>query len=82
MLQDDSYDLIILDELTYMIAYKYLDEQAILDALANRPTQQSVVVTGRGGGSALQEIADTVSEIKEIKHAFKLGIKARQGVDY
>ena len=82
MLQDDSYDLVVLDELTYMIAYKYLDEQAILDSLANRPVEQSVVVTGRGGGSALQEIADTVSEIKEVKHAFKAGIKARQGVDY
>lgn len=82
MLADDSYDLVVLDELTYMIAYKYLDEQMILDALANRPKEQSVVVTGRGGGSALQEIADTVSEIKEVKHAFKAGIAARRGVDF
>ena len=82
LLRDDSYDLVILDELTYMIAYNYLDETMILDAITNRPTQQSVVVTGRGGGSALQELADTVSEIKEVKHAFKAGIKARQGVDY
>ncbi|MFT6327155.1 MAG: cob(I)alamin adenosyltransferase [Crocinitomicaceae bacterium] len=42
----------------------------------------SVVVTGRGGGSALQEIADTVSEIKDVKHAYKSGIKARIGVDF
>ena len=82
MLKDDSYNLVVLDELTYMIAYKYLDEQKVLDALAARPREQSVVVTGRGGGSALQELSDTVSEIKEIKHAFKAGIKARQGVDY
>lgn len=82
MLQDDSYDLVVLDELTYMIAYKYLDEQMILDAIANRPPEQSVIVTGRGGGSALQELADTVSEIKDVKHAFKAGIKARRGVDY
>ena len=72
----------ILDELTYMIAYKYLDEQLILDTLRNRPDNQSVVVTGRGGGRALQELADTVSEIKEIKHAFKAGVKARKGVDF
>ena len=65
-----------------MIAYKYLDEERILKALKNRPKNQSVVITGRGGGSALQELADTVSEIKEIKHAFKAGVKARQGVDY
>ncbi|MEQ8953962.1 MAG: cob(I)yrinic acid a,c-diamide adenosyltransferase [Porticoccaceae bacterium] len=82
MLKDPAYDLVVLDELTYMIAYKYLDEAMILDALKNRPENQSVVVTGRGGGSALQEMADTVSEIKETKHAFNSGIKARKGVDY
>lgn len=82
LLQDDSINLVLLDELTYMIAYKYLDEDRILTALANRPPQQSVIVTGRGGGSALQKLCDTVSEVKEIKHAFKAGIKARQGVDY
>lgn len=82
MLADDSYQLVVLDELTYMIAYKYLDEQRIIDAIAARPVEQSVVVTGRGGGSALQEIMDTVSEVKDIKHAFRAGIKARQGVDY
>lgn len=82
MLKDPSYNLVVLDELTYMIAYKYLDEDKVVEAIKNRPEQQSVVVTGRGGGSKLQEAMDTVSEIKEIKHAFKAGIKARQGVDY
>jgi len=82
LLQDKSIDLVVLDELTYMLAYDYLDEEMILSAIQNRPVEQSVVVTGRGGGSALQEIMDTVSEVKEIKHAFKAGIKARQGVDY
>ena len=82
MLGDPSYDLVVLDELTYMLAYKYLDEQTVLDALAQRPSEQSVVVTGRGGGSALQDLMDTVSEVKDVKHAFKAGIKARQGVDY
>ncbi|MFT6202209.1 MAG: cob(I)alamin adenosyltransferase [Candidatus Endobugula sp.] len=82
MLTDDSYDLVVLDELTYMLAYKYLDEDMVLAALHNRPVQQSVVVTGRGGGSALQEIMDTVSEVKDRKHAYANGIKARKGVDY
>jgi cob(I)alamin adenosyltransferase len=82
MLKDPSYNLVVLDELTYMIALKYVDEQKILDALSNRPREQSVVVTGRGGGSALQKLADTVSEIKEIKHAYNSGVKARKGVDY
>lgn len=82
MLIDASYDLVVLDELTYMIAYKYLDETMILEALAARPINQSVVVTGRGGGSGLQSIMDTVSEVKDIKHAYNAGIKARKGVDY
>ncbi|MBY6210622.1 cob(I)yrinic acid a,c-diamide adenosyltransferase [Microbulbifer agarilyticus] len=82
LLRDASYDLVVLDELTYMLGYKYLDQDMVLNALKHRPTEQSVVVTGRGGGSALQEIMDTVSEVKDIKHAFKAGIKARQGVDY
>ncbi|MCB1703756.1 MAG: cob(I)yrinic acid a,c-diamide adenosyltransferase [Halioglobus sp.] len=82
MLADPSYDLVVLDELTYMIGYKYLDEAMILKALSSRPVNQSVVVTGRGGGSALQEVMDTVSEVKDIKHAYAAGIKARKGVDY
>ena len=82
MLGDDSYNLVVLDELTYMIAYNYLSEEEIIDAIRQRPAGQSVVVTGRGGGAALQAVMDTVSEVKEIKHAFKSGIMARQGVDY
>ncbi|MFT6030810.1 MAG: cob(I)alamin adenosyltransferase [Oleiphilaceae bacterium] len=82
MLKDESLQLVVLDELTYMLAYTYLDEDMVLSALKDRPYEQSVVVTGRGGGSALKEIADTVSEVKEIKHAYKAGVKARKGVDY
>lgn len=82
MLIDDSYHLVVLDELTYMLSFDYLDESDVLTTLKNRPANQSVVVTGRGGGSALQEIADTVSEIREIKHAYRAGIKARRGVDF
>ena len=82
MLKDASYDLVVLDELTYMLAYRYLEAETVLQALANRPIEQSIVITGRGGGSALQAIMDTVSEVREVKHAFKSGIKARRGVDY
>jgi len=80
-LADESYHLVILDELTYMLAYKYLDEERVLNAIRNRPREQSVVVTGRGGGSGIRELADTVSEINDVKHAFRAGVKARQGVD-
>ncbi len=82
MLGDARYDLVVLDELTYMLAYDYLPEDSVLEAIRTRPASQSVVVTGRGGGKALQDIMDTVSEIKEIKHAFNQGISARRGVDY
>lgn len=82
MLKDPAHELVVLDELTYMIAYKYLDEDKVLQAIKDRPSEQSVVVTGRGGGSALQELMDTVSEVKDVKHAFRAGIKARKGVDY
>lgn len=82
MLENDSLHLVVLDELTYMLAYSYLEEDEVLSALQDRPAAQSVVVTGRGGGSALQEIMDTVSEVKDIKHAFNNGIMARKGVDY
>lgn len=82
MLRDESYHLVVLDELTYMLSFKYLDQEMILNALKNRPENQSVVVTGRGGGSALSDMADTLSEIKEVKHAYNAGIMARKGVDY
>ena len=82
LLRDASYHLVILDELTYMLAYKYLDEDRVLSALRHRPAEQSVVVTGRGGGSALRDLVDTVAEIQDVKHAFRAGVKARKGVDY
>ena len=82
MLNDPSYDLVVLDELTYMLAFDYLPEAEVLSGITARPASQSVVVTGRGGGQALREIMDTVSEVKEIKHAYRAGIRARLGVDY
>ncbi len=82
MLSDPTYDLVVLDELTYMLAFDYLPEADVLTAIRERPATQSVVVTGRGGGQALREIMDTVSEVKEIKHAYRAGIMARKGVDY
>ncbi len=82
MLEDETLDLVVLDEITYMLSFKYLDADKVINAIKGRPFAQSVVVTGRGGGSRLKEIADTVSEVKEIKHAYNNGIKARKGVDY
>ncbi|MEI7949423.1 MAG: cob(I)yrinic acid a,c-diamide adenosyltransferase [Gammaproteobacteria bacterium] len=82
MLKDPALDVLLLDELTYMFAYKFLNEAEVLDALRQRSPQLSVIVTGRGGGTPLRELADTVSEVKNVKHAYDNGIKARAGVDY
>ncbi|WOJ93828.1 cob(I)yrinic acid a,c-diamide adenosyltransferase [Congregibacter variabilis] len=82
MLKDPSFDLVVLDELTYMLSFDYLSEDEVIEAIQNRPPEQSVVVTGRGGGSRLRDVMDTVSEVKDVKHAYNAGIKARRGVDY
>ncbi|AEF54824.1 cob(I)yrinic acid a,c-diamide adenosyltransferase [Marinomonas posidonica] len=82
MLADESIDLVVLDELTYLLHYEYLDEDRVLKALMQRPDNQHLVVTGRGASDALVELADTVSEIKEVKHAFKRGIKAQKGLEF
>ncbi|SMN11366.1 Cob(I)alamin adenosyltransferase [uncultured Candidatus Thioglobus sp.] len=81
-LKDKTIDLVVLDELTYMINYKYLEQAQILTALSNRPKDQHVVITGRAASKKLIEIADTVSEVKDLKHAFRDNIKAQQGVDF
>lgn len=82
LLQDESYDLVVLDELTYLLHYEYLEADRVLKALMERPEMQHLVVTGRGASDELIELADTVSEIKEIKHAFKRGIKAQRGLEF
>ncbi|EMV9369184.1 cob(I)yrinic acid a,c-diamide adenosyltransferase [Vibrio alginolyticus] len=82
MLQDDSIDVILFDELTYMVSYGYIDLDEVVEALSNRPKMQSVIITGRGAHRTLIEMADTVSEVKNIKHAFESGVKALKGVDW
>ena len=81
MLADPSYDLVVLDELTYLINYKYLDAERVYDALENRPAMQHVVVTGRAAAAELRDLADTVSEISDEKHAYRAGVQAQKGVD-
>lgn len=82
MLADDQYDVVLLDELTYMVTYGYVELDEVVEAIANRPPMQSVVITGRGAHRTLIEMADTVSEVRNVKHAFESGVKARQGVDW
>lgn len=82
MLQDESLDVVLFDELTYMVSYGYIDLDEVVEALKNRPYMQSVIITGRGAHRTLIDMADTVSEVKNVKHAFESGVKALQGVDW
>lgn len=82
MLQDDSIDVVLLDELTYMVTYGYIDLDEVIEALTQRPKMQSVVITGRAAHRSLIELADTVSEVRNVKHAFESGVKALKGVDW
>jgi len=80
-LADPVINLVVLDEITYMINYKYLDETSILKALSNRPEGQHVVITGRAASEGIIEASDTVSEVKDVKHAFRANIRAQKGID-
>ncbi|WMJ09333.1 cob(I)yrinic acid a,c-diamide adenosyltransferase [Nitrosomonas sp. sh817] len=81
MLRDPSFDLIVLDELTYPLKFGWLDLQQVLGDLKSRPPMQHVVITGRGAPEALCDAADTVTEMTDIKHAFRAGIQAQSGID-
>lgn len=82
MLADETLEMVVLDELTYMVAYDYLPLEEVLTALKNRPTHQTVIITGRGCHRDILDYADTVSELRPVKHAFEAGIKAQIGIDY
>mgnify|MGYP006410087041 FL=1 len=80
-LKDPEISVVVLDEITYMINYKYLDESDILETLSNRSENQHVVITGRAASRGLIDASDTVSEIEDIKHAFRANIRAQKGID-
>ncbi len=81
MLADPAIQLVVLDELTYLLNYGWLDTATVLADLAARPPLQHVVITGRAASRALIDAADTVSEIADVKHAYRAGVKAQAGVD-
>ncbi|MGO4260348.1 cob(I)yrinic acid a,c-diamide adenosyltransferase [Lysobacter sp. TAB13] len=81
MMSDEAYDFVLLDELNIALAHRYVALDDVLAAVAARPPRQHVVITGRGAPDALIEAADTVTEMRVIKHAFKAGIKAQQGIE-
>lgn len=80
-LRDSQLHLVVLDELTYLLKYGYLDAQQVCADLAARPPMQHVVITGRAAPDCLLQLADTVSEIGDVKHAFRAGVRAQPGID-
>lgn len=81
-LNDPAIGLVLFDELNIALKYHYLDVHQVIDDLLSRPEMQHVVITGRGAPPELIEIADTVTEMQVIKHAFKDGIVAQAGVEW
>ncbi len=82
LLADPEIGLVVLDELNIALKYGYLELAPVLADIESRPLLQHVVVTGRGAPTGLVEVADTVTEMGLIKHAFKAGVKAQKGVEF
>ncbi len=78
----DQYDMVVLDELTYLPYYKIISEQEILSVLKEKPKTLHVVITGRYASDELIAFADLVTEMKEVKHPYKKGIKAQKGFEF
>jgi cob(I)alamin adenosyltransferase len=77
-----DFQLVILDEITYTITYKFLDLDDILETVRQRPSHVNVIMTGRGAHPSLVELADLVSEVHEVKHPYRQGILAQVGIEY
>jgi cob(I)alamin adenosyltransferase len=81
MLRDPRLNLVVLDELTYPLKYGWLDMETVLEDLKNRPPMQHVIVTGRAAPQALCDLADTITEMHDVRHAYRSGIMAQNGID-
>ncbi|CAA7621129.1 cob(I)yrinic acid a,c-diamide adenosyltransferase [Magnetospirillum sp. SS-4] len=82
LLADPAYAMVILDEINVALRYEYLPAETVLAAIAARPADQHVVLTGRNAQPAVIEAADLVTEMAMIKHPFRDGIKAQKGVEF
>lgn len=82
MMADPSYRMVILDELNIVLRYDYLPVEEVLEALKSKPRNLHVVVTGRNAKDDLIEVADLVTEMTQVKHPFRSGVKAQVGVEF
>ncbi len=81
-LADPAIGLVVLDEFTYALRYRWIETAAALDAIAARPAMQHLVVTGRGAPPELAAAADTVTDMTLVKHAFQAGVQAMPGIEF
>ncbi len=77
-----EYDLVILDEVTYPLNWGWVDVGDVVETIENRPGSVNVILTGRDAPDDIVDMADTVTEMTKVKHAFDAGIMARRGIDY
>lgn len=82
IIAENRHQLVVLDELTYLINYNMVEEQEIIDVLTGRDSAMHVVVTGRGAGEKLIHAADLVTEMREIRHPYHKGVKAQKGIEF
>ena len=77
-----DYQLVVLDEITYPMNWGWIDSTAVVEAIRRRPAQVNIIATGRDAPEALVDVADTVTEMVNVRHAYDRGIRARRGIDF
>ena len=82
IIEAGEHQLVLLDEMTYLMTWGWIDSDDVIATISGRPTHVNVIVTGRDAPQALMDIADTVTEMVHIKHAYDRGIRAKRGIDY
>lgn len=82
ILAGGDYDLVILDEATYPVSFEWIPVEEVVDAIKGRQAHTNVIITGRDADDALIELADTVTEMRKVKHVFDAGVPARKGLDF
>jgi cob(I)alamin adenosyltransferase len=82
LIESGAHRLVILDEITYLCTWGWIDTDEVVSTIRARPQHVNVVITGRDAPEAIIDVADTVTEMTEIKHAYQKGIRAKRGIDY
>src|SRR6266704_2111258 len=81
-IQSGEWDLVILDEINYAITYGMLDPVKVVESLKQKPEMVHVILTGRNAHPTIVELADTVTEMRQVKHAYEKGVMAQRGIEY